>query len=193
MLARHGIGAVMINYRLSPQVKHPEHIKDVARAFAWTHKHIAEYGGRPDRLLVSGHSAGGHLAALLATDESWLRAEGLSLADIRGAVPISGVYSIPPGMFTSVFGSDDQVRMAASPTNQARSGCPPFLILYADRDIPFCDLMSQKLAAALGDKGVAATAQAIEHRNHIDILAKLRFNDDPCAEALRDFVLRQAK
>src|SRR5438874_2403382 len=46
-LAREGIGLVSPNYRLSPQVKHPEHIKDVARAFAWTHRNIAKYGGRP--------------------------------------------------------------------------------------------------------------------------------------------------
>ena len=53
--------AVFPNYRLSPWVKHPEHVKDVARAFAWTNKNIAKYGGDPKRLFVGGHSAGGHL------------------------------------------------------------------------------------------------------------------------------------
>src|SRR6516164_2426591 len=66
-LARHGIVAVMINHRLSPAVKHPEHVKDVARAFAWTRRHIKEYGGDPDRIFLCGHSAGGHLVSLLAT------------------------------------------------------------------------------------------------------------------------------
>ena len=182
MLARRGIGAVMVNYRLSPQVKHPEHIKDVARAFAWTHKHIAEYGGRPDRLIVSGHSAGGHLAALLSTDESWLRAEGLSLADIRGAVPISGVYAVPPGMFKAVFGDDDQVRTAAGPIHHAQAGCPPFLILYGDHDFPLCDVMSERFATALREKGATAQSEVVDGRNHIDILARLRFSDDPCAK-----------
>ena len=96
-LASRGIGAVLPNYRLSPGVKHPEHIKDVARAFAWTRQHIGEYGGRADRLFVAGHSAGGHLAALLATDDTYLKAEGLSAADIKGVVAISGVYRIPAG------------------------------------------------------------------------------------------------
>ncbi len=180
MLARSGIGAVMINYRLSPQVKHPEHIKDVARAFAWTHKHIAEYGGRADRLIVSGHSAGGHLAALLCTDESWLRAEGLSLADVRGAVPISGVYEIPPGMFKAVFGDDAEAHRTASPLRQVHAGCPPFLVLFADRDFPLCGAVSEAFAAALRGKGVAADCQQIDRRNHIDILGRLRFSDDPC-------------
>src|SRR5205085_8307946 len=70
-LASQGIGAVLPNYRLSPGVKHPEHIKDLARAFAWTRRHIAEYGGRADQLFLMGHSAGGHLVSLLATDEQY--------------------------------------------------------------------------------------------------------------------------
>jgi acetyl esterase/lipase len=93
-LASQGIGAVLPNYRLSPEVKHPEHVKDVARAFAWTKAHIAEYGGRPDQIFLAGHSAGGHLAALLITDEKYLRAEGLGTEDIQGVILISGVYRI---------------------------------------------------------------------------------------------------
>ena len=55
----HGVvGVVLTNYRLSPLVKHPEHVKDVARAFAWTTQDIAQYGGDPDRIVLAGHSAG---------------------------------------------------------------------------------------------------------------------------------------
>src|SRR5207253_144196 len=132
MFARHGVGAAVISYRLSPAVQHPEHVKDVARAFAWTHQHIADYGGRADQLFVSGHSAGGHLVSLLATDESYLQAEGLSLKDIKGAMPISGVYAIPDGLFNEAFGKDPEVRKKAGPINQVREGCPPFLILFGD-------------------------------------------------------------
>ena len=96
-LASQGIGVVMPNYRLSPSVKHPEHIKDVARAFAWTKNHIAEHGGRPDEIVLVGHSAGGHLVALLTTDEQYLKAEGCRVDDIRGVVCISGVFRIPDG------------------------------------------------------------------------------------------------
>ncbi|MFO0969434.1 MAG: alpha/beta hydrolase [Gemmataceae bacterium] len=96
-LAKEGIGVVVPNYRLSPSVVHPEHAKDIARAIAWTHAHIADYGGRPDRLFLAGHSAGGHLVALVATDESYLKKHGLSSADIKGVIAVSGVYEIPPG------------------------------------------------------------------------------------------------
>jgi acetyl esterase/lipase len=93
-LASQGIGAVLPNYRLSPGVKHPEHVKDVARAFAWTKAHIAEYGGRPDQIFLAGHSAGGHLAALLVTDPKYLKTEGLGTEDVKGVILISGVYRI---------------------------------------------------------------------------------------------------
>jgi acetyl esterase/lipase len=96
-LAGQGIGAVLPNYRLSPFVKHPEHIKDLARAFAWAKGHIAAYGGSPDQLFLVGHSSGGHLVALLATDEKYLKAEGCRTADIKGVVGIGGVYRIPAG------------------------------------------------------------------------------------------------
>jgi arylformamidase len=104
--ARHGIAAVMPNYRLSPAVKHPEHARDVARAVAWTKAHIAEHGGRPDRIFLAGHSAGGHLATLVGTDESYLRAEGLTVAELRGVIGISGVYRIPAGAMDVTFGGD---------------------------------------------------------------------------------------
>lgn len=96
-LASQGIGAVLPNYRLSPAVKHPDHVKDVARAVAWTKTHISNHGGDPMKLFLMGHSAGGHLATLLATDPRYLNHEGMSIADLRGVIGISGVYRIPPG------------------------------------------------------------------------------------------------
>jgi acetyl esterase/lipase len=103
-LASRGIGAVLPNYRLSPGVKHPEHVKDVARAFAWARAHLAEYGGCPGRVFLAGHSAGGHLVSLLATDEKYLQAEGLSTADIKGVISVSGVYRIPAGRMDVALG-----------------------------------------------------------------------------------------
>ncbi len=112
-LASQGIGAVLPNYRLSPGVKHPEHIKDLARAFAWTRNHIAEHGGRTDEIFLMGHSAGGHLVALLATDEKYLKAEGCRGTDIKGVIGLSGVYRIPPGKTDVRLGghSDDSFRL----------------------------------------------------------------------------------
>jgi acetyl esterase/lipase len=134
-LAGHGIGAVLPNYHLSPGVKHPQHIKDVARAFAWTKAHIAEYGGRTSQLFVAGHSAGGHLAALLATDAKYLKAEGLSPADIRGVIAVSGVYRIPPGKLDVRLGGNDSnsFRLDEVAPFRGDSGPPP--VVRADSGV----------------------------------------------------------
>jgi acetyl esterase/lipase len=99
-LAKHGVVAVMVNYRLSPGVKHPEHARDVARAFAWTCRKIDSYGGDPTRIILAGHSAGAHLASLVATDETYLKDPELKLsardrAGLRGVASVCGVYRIP--------------------------------------------------------------------------------------------------
>jgi acetyl esterase/lipase len=110
-LAEQGVGVVLPNYRLSPQVKHPEHVRDVARAVAWTKKNIAQYGGRPDQMILAGHSAGGHLVSLLATDPSYLEAEGLRQDDVKGVISISGLYKIPD-VNLGVMVNDDKMRLS---------------------------------------------------------------------------------
>jgi acetyl esterase/lipase len=168
--AKQGVGVVVISYRLSPGVKHPAHIEDVARAFAWTHKNIGKYGGRNDRLFVSGHSAGGHLAALLAADGRYLKAHGLKAKDVRGVIPISGVYIIPRKLFPKVFPTDEIAR-EASPITYAKGDLPPFLILYADRDLPGCDKKpAEAFCKALKDKGTRAETVEFKNSNHYNIL-----------------------
>jgi acetyl esterase/lipase/endonuclease/exonuclease/phosphatase family metal-dependent hydrolase len=170
VFARNGVGAVVISYRLSPRVQHPGHIEDVAKAFAWTRQHISEYGGRPDRIFVSGQSAGGHLAALLCTDESYLKANGLSLKEIRAAMPISGIYEFRNGELSFAIGKGKEAAASASPVNHVSGDEPPFLILYASSDIPRCAEMSGELKESLLKHGVAAECIEIPNRNHLTII-----------------------
>ena len=82
-----GLGWVLVstNYRLLPEGKHPTNVQDVAQALAWVHDHVAEHGGDPERIFLMGHSAGAHLAALVATDERHLKAAGKTLALLRAS------------------------------------------------------------------------------------------------------------
>jgi acetyl esterase/lipase len=119
-LAKNGVVAVMTNYRLSPLVRHPEHVKDVARAYAWVVKNIDRYGGDPDRVILAGHSAGGHIASLLAADERYLKDPKLKLTDaqrkgVRGVVSLSGVYRVP---------SEDEFRDMMAPILRFLVGDP---------------------------------------------------------------------
>ena len=78
-LTARGIGVVSANYRLSPTVMHPAHMEDATAAFVWTKKNIQMYGGDPNRVFVSGHSAGAYLAALMSLDSTYLGAQSLGI------------------------------------------------------------------------------------------------------------------
>jgi acetyl esterase/lipase len=200
--AKQGIGTAVINYRLSPEVKHPEHIKDVAKAFAWTEKNIGKYGGRADQVFLCGHSAGGHLVSLLATDESYLKAEGLKTSAIKAVMPISGVYAVPDDflkspfarrLFDSAFGEDADARNQAFPMAHVRTGLPPFYILYADGDFPGCDLVSKAFAKAVKDKKGTAEVLEVKKRNHLSIISNLSDDDDPAGKALLSYIRKHSK
>ncbi|MBI1914967.1 MAG: alpha/beta hydrolase [Planctomycetes bacterium] len=193
--ARHGIGTVVTNYRLSPKVTHPEHIKDVARAFAWTVKNISKYGGDPASLFPCGHSAGGHLVSLLATDHSYLKAEGIDKEEaIRGVIPISGVYRIPERGMQTVFGKDPKVARLAGPIEHVRAGLPPFRILFADRDLTPCGKVpSEAFCKALEAKKCRASTVEIKDSNHIKIIMSAARGGDPVSDTILAFIAEQTK
>jgi len=85
-----GFAVIGVGYRLSPKAKAPAYINDAAAAVAWTFKHIAEYGGNPDLIFVSGHSAGGYLGMMLAFDKKYLNKYQIDANKIAGLIPFSG-------------------------------------------------------------------------------------------------------
>ncbi len=194
VFAKNGIGTVVISYRLTPKVQHPGHIEDVARAFAWTHQHIAQFGGRPDRIFVSGQSAGGHLAALLSTDERYLKSHGLSLKDIRGAIPISGIYTFRPGELQFIIGKGQEAAESASPLKHVSGDEPPFLILYAASDIPRCAEMSRSLLEALRANRIQAECLEVPNRNHLTIIFQPMLGDrDTTVQAMLKFIAQHSE
>jgi acetyl esterase/lipase len=231
-LAGQGIGVAMPRYRLAPNHTHPAQVRDIARAFAWLHRHAATYGGSPDRLFLVGHSAGGHLVSLLATDEQYLRAEGLRRSAVRGVVSVSGVYRIPAGpldvrlggntalafrldelvplrgmidypllgpgfplrlnVFGPIFGDDPRVRAAASPVNHVCPGLPPFLILHAEKELPWLTAMAEEFHAALLEQGCDSYLARIAGRNHQSIVFAAVDPGDPVGGAITAFVRQYA-
>jgi acetyl esterase/lipase len=188
--AKNGVAFVSTGYRLSPKVKHPAHIQDVAKGFAWTVANIGKYGGDPKAIFVSGHSAGGHLTALLATDEDYLKAEKLSLKDIKGAIPVSGVFVCPP--MKDVFGDDEEVRKKASPQNHVREGLPPFLVIYADNDLGNLGKQAEAFASALKEKKVEAALVMGKDRSHGSVMMKMAAEDDPATQAVLEFIAKHS-
>jgi acetyl esterase/lipase len=193
-----GIATAVANYRLSPDVRHPVHVRDAAAAFAWVKRHISEYGGNPDQVFVIGHSAGAYLAALLATDERYLAAHRLSLRDIRGVVPVSAFFwverpGVAPDRDKSVWGTDEKVWIDASPAHHLHGRVPPMLVLYTNGDEPWRrdqnTQVVQELKAA-GNKRVEIAQ--IMGRTHMSIWSRLNDDGDEVSERIVQFVRRTA-
>jgi dipeptidyl aminopeptidase/acylaminoacyl peptidase len=192
--AGQGIGTAIINYRLSGAkrtTKHPDHIQDVAKAFAWVKENAGKHGGSKDKLFVSGHSAGGHLVALLAMDETYLKAEKCSARDIRGVVAVSGVYTISPLVLGTIFGKDDEVCKAASPVTHVKGNHPPFLIAYGNKDFPFMDIMAEDFGKKLKEAKCDATVMKLE-RDHFSIIIQMAGKaDDQLTKAMVEFMTKK--
>lgn len=193
--AEHGIGVVCPNYRLSPDVKHPAHIEDVAKAFAWTVDNVGKYGGDAKKVVIGGHSAGGHLAALLATNEDYLKAEKRSLADVRGVVGVSGVYLIDARlkMFADIFGEDEKVVKTSSPIEHVGAGKPPMLLAFAEKDFLGLPGMADVFAKGLTKATSEATAKEFKGRDHITIMTDMKKADDPLFVEAKEFILKVTK
>lgn len=195
-------GCVFIstNYRFVPAVTVKEMTGDIAKAIRWAHDHAKEYGGDPDSIYVMGHSAGAHLAALVCTDDRYLKAEGLSLKILKGCVPVDvSVYDIPKRLkdggsaplatFKTIFGDKEETQLDLSPVSHVAKGknIPPFLILHvASR--PDTKAQSQWFADKLKDAGVTVTVHAAEGKTHGTINSELGLPEDKPTKALLEFL-----
>jgi len=190
-----GFVFVATNYRFVPKVTVTEMTGDIAKAIRWVHDHAQEYGGDPKSIFVMGHSAGAHLAALVCTDDRYLKAEGLPLSIIMGCVPVDvSVYDIPKRIkdggsvatatFTKTFGEKEESQRNYSPAWHVAKGknIPPFLILHvADR--PETKVQAHWLAEKLKEAGILAKVVAAEGTTHGTINANLgKAGDKPTQE-----------
>lgn len=208
-----GFVFVATNYRLLPAVEMGDLIRDVAKALRWTHAHAAEYGGDRTRVFVMGHSAGAQLAALVCTDDRYLKAEGLSLDFIKGCVPVDGdTYDVPAIIATAEarwqahglpkakfghrekFGNDPAKHKDFSAVTHVAKGkgIPPFLLMHVGEN---ADVSAQatRLAAALKDAGVPVTVYAGRDTTHGRINADLGKPDDPGTKAVFEFLDKSLK
>lgn len=168
-LAAEGFIVVVPNYRLNPQVRFPVFIEDAARSVAWTLRYIDRYGGDPARVFVMGHSAGAHIALMLALDQRYLAAAGASAADLRGAIGLSGPYdfAIDSPLLRSVFGSAPDP-LATQPVQFVRGDAPPLLLVHGTDDRVCLDRNSIRLAELVRAAGGQAELRLYPGADHGD-------------------------
>jgi len=159
-------------------------VQDVARAFAWLRAHAAEYGGKADRVFISGHSAGATLVAMAGSDPSYLHDVGESLDHVAGVIPISGSFTQMgrSAMFETFPPPDVDMLRNASAINHVAGPHPPFLILYGDMDMPRTGEDAQQMAAALKQAGNSAEVHEIAGHAHMDMITGVM---NPSDQALR--------
>ena len=199
---------VACNYRLLPDVTMDVLIRDVALALGWVHKKIKSYGGDPNHILIGGHSAGAQLAALLCTDDRYLKECGVPLKDIKGCIPVDGdTYDIPKIIMTAEhrqalyggklptfghrqkFGNDPEKHVEFSAVNHVAKNkdIPPFLILYFSGN-PDTTVQARRLESILKESDVGVTVLGKHDTNHSKLNDDLGNPSDPATHALVKFL-----
>lgn len=208
VLAERGFVFVSTNYRLLPEVEMDVLTRDVAKSLSWVHKHIAGHGGDPARIFVMGHSAGAQLAALLCTDDRYLKAEGVPFDALKGCVPVDGdTYDLPAMIMTAEvrqavhrlplpvpghrgkFGNDPKKHVDFSAVTHVAKGkgIPPFLILHVAGH-PDTTAQARRLAAVLQEAGIPTRLFGAKETTHNKLNADLGLPDDPATEELFKFL-----
>lgn len=170
-LAARGFVVVVPDYRLVPQVRWPGFVADGAAALQWVVANIAAHGGDAARIGVMGHSAGAHIALLLALDRRW------GVADhIRAAVGLAGPYDFRPfepgGAAEAALGNAPDLA-DTQPISFARADAPALLLLHGDDDETVRPRNSERLAAAVVARGGQASVKLYPGIGHIGILLAL--------------------
>jgi arylformamidase len=170
--ASRGVATVVTNYALCPAVTIDEIVRQTRAAVAWAYRNARSFGGDPERLHVAGHSAGGHLVAmLLATD--WPGDYGLPADVIKGATAISGLFDLAPFPYTflqpKVQLTWDQVRRN-SPILHVPDESPPLLVAYGEDETDEFKRQSEDFLAAWKEKGLSGGRLVLPGKNHYDVI-----------------------
>lgn len=166
-----GRGAIFIavNYASLASVRMPEMAEQCRRAIEWVIRNASTFGGDPEQVFLSGHSAGGHLSGCILTTD-WT-ARGLSANPIRGALLLSGLYELRPVVLSSrrsyVHLSQDEVN-SLSPIRHLHRVKSPVTVISADEDSPEFQRQSKVFAAALDAMGLLAAQEIVFNTNHFE-------------------------
>ena len=208
VLTERGFVFVSTNYRLLPEVTMDVLIRDVAASFGWMHRNIAKYGGDPNRIYVGGHSAGAQLAAIICTDDRYLKEQGVSFEVLRGCVPVDGdTYDIPKIIMTAEhrqtlyggkmftfghrqkFGNDPEKHVDFSAVTHVAKDkhIPPFLLLYFTGN-PDTRAQANRLGEVLKAADIPVTVFGKGNTNHSQLNNDLGKPDDPATKAFLEFL-----
>lgn len=165
-----GVTTVMVNYPLAPDDGMDRIVAACRSALAWVHREIGACGGDPSRIVVSGHSAGGHIAAMLMADPA------LPRDAVRGAVSVSGLFDLEPirrCYLNAVLGMDAGTAARNSPVHLAPSAACPLVLAVGERESESYHWQSDIIETAWGRAGVPVSRVTVPGADHFSILGRL--------------------
>lgn len=174
-LASRGVVAAVPDYTLYPDGKFPTFLEDGAAAVAWAKANAARFGGDARRVVLMGHSAGAHIAAMLALDARWLGSHGLDpRKDVAGLVGLAGPYDFLPikdPVIKVIFASDEPEK--TQPITFVAGGEAPTFLGFAPDDVTVRPGNSERLAAKLKAHGASVALTSYPRTNHVSILGAI--------------------
>ena len=177
-LTERGYVVVVPDYRVYPEVMYPDFLRDGAAAVAWTHANIERFGGHRSKIFLMGHSAGAHIAAMLALDPTYLTAQKVPLASIKGLIGLAGAYDFLPLTEPNVialFSTEKNLAMT-QPISYVKlpavAPTPPVLLLHGDDDKRVYPKNSINLARELKAVGARVEFDMLPGVSHTGIIAK---------------------
>ncbi|QDK83843.1 alpha/beta hydrolase [Spirosoma sp. KCTC 42546] len=198
-LAKQGVVTVIINYRLSPNVQVPAMADDCARAVQWVTQHIGGYGGDPNRIFVMGHSAGGGLAALLATDTQLFARLGMTKNPVKGAILDDAAGLDMFGYLTKMeypgdesylvaYGKVPAVWRTVSPIYFVGASSPPMLVYVGENTYPSILDSSKRFRQRLQEFGIKHEFATLPGKKHIPMATQLFWKNNIIYRDLLKFV-----
>ena len=181
-----GATTVVINYDLCPTVTLDTIVEQSNRSIAWTFRNIADYGGDPNRLYVSGNSAGGHLTAM-ALAHDW-EAEGLPADIIKGAAPITGVMDCEPVLDITVNAEvrlEPEAARRLSPLRNPPRHALPVLVAVGGAEPSLWIRMSEDYAALCRERGIECEYLEMPGHDHFDISRAVGDPQSPLCRAMQ--------
>ena len=187
-LASRGFVVVVPDYRVYPQARYPAFVEDGARAVGWVAGNIGNHRGDPKRLVLMGHSAGAHIAAMLAYNRRFLDAG--ARASIKAFVGLAGPYDFKPSeaVIEEILGAEGGSELAM-PAHWVRGGEPPSLLVTGDRDTRVEPGNTERLARRLRAAGSAVEVRHYPALTHSTLLLHFAkpFRDDELLESIARF------
>ena len=169
-MAAYGIACAVVGYRLYPEVRYPVFVEDVAHAIRWLHQNGKRFGFPEGPTYLMGHSAGAHIACLVAMDERFHQLADKALEKVAGIVGLSGVYRFFPEtseLYKDIFSLAQPDYEMAKPINYVGEGKVPILMFHGDQDDIIGIVNAEQMREAAEEKGQQAHLHLQRGYGHI--------------------------